>query len=87
MPEYGLGRYLKDTNTWNGEVSVGKDVKVIAWQPLPKPYKEAKILVKPNPRDIHDNLSYCSNCGETLPIYNYDKLHYCPNCGIKWGRE
>ena len=54
---------------------------------VPNNNKSGKILVKPNPRDIYDTLSYCSNCGETIPIYNYDKLHYCPNCGIKWGRE
>lgn len=39
LPEYGLGRYLREPSTWFGEVSTGKDVRVIAWQPLPKPYK------------------------------------------------
>ena len=36
---YGLGQYFKETKAWFGEVANGKDVRVIAWQPLPKPYK------------------------------------------------
>ncbi len=40
LPEYGLGRYLRETSAWFGEVANGKDVRVIAWMPLPKPYKE-----------------------------------------------
>lgn len=39
LPEYGLGRYLRETSAWFGEVANGKDVRVIAWMPLPKPYK------------------------------------------------
>jgi hypothetical protein len=40
LPEYGLGRYLQNTQAWYGEVAQGKDVEVIAWMPLPEPYKE-----------------------------------------------
>lgn len=39
LPEYGLGRYLRETSAWFGEVANGKNVRVIAWMPLPKPYK------------------------------------------------
>ena len=39
LPEYGLGRYFRETSAWFGEVANGKDVRVIAWMPLPKPYK------------------------------------------------
>ena len=39
LPEYGLGHYLGSTSTWCGEVANGKDVRVIAWMPLPQPYK------------------------------------------------
>lgn len=39
LPEYGLGRYLRETSAWFGEVSNGKDVRVLAWMPLPEPYK------------------------------------------------
>ena len=37
LPEYGIGQFFDDR--WFGEVSVGKDIRVIAWMPLPKPYK------------------------------------------------
>ena len=40
LPEYGIGCYLRKTSAWFGEVANGKDVKVIAWMPLPEPYKE-----------------------------------------------
>ncbi len=39
LPEYGLGRYLRETSAWFGEVANGHEVRVIAWMPLPKPYK------------------------------------------------
>ncbi len=42
LPEYGLGRYLKETSSWSGEVASGRDVRVIAWMPLPKEYNEIK---------------------------------------------
>lgn len=42
LPEYGLGHYLREASAWSGEVSIGKDVRVIAWMPLPKPYKESE---------------------------------------------
>lgn len=38
--EYGIGYYNKYFKRWGGEVSCGRDCKVIAWKPLPKPYKE-----------------------------------------------
>ena len=37
LPEYGIGRYI--VNMWYGEVSTGLNARVIAWQPLPEPYK------------------------------------------------
>lgn len=37
LPEYGIGQYI--VNGWYGEVGVGKNVRVIAWMPLPKPYE------------------------------------------------
>ncbi len=40
LPEYGLGRYFKETKAWCGEVANGRDVRVIAWMPLPKAYRE-----------------------------------------------
>ena len=39
---YGIGWYSKKSDIWVGEVSVGVDCKVIAWQPLPQPYAEQK---------------------------------------------
>lgn len=39
LPEYGLGCYFKETKSWFGEVANGKDVRVIAWMPLPSAYK------------------------------------------------
>lgn len=39
LPEYGLGCYFKETKSWSGEVAIGRDVRVIAWMPLPKPYE------------------------------------------------
>ena len=39
LPEYGIGRFFKEMKLWIGEVSSGKDVRVIAWMPLPKPYE------------------------------------------------
>ena len=40
LPEYGIGCYLRETSAWFGEVANGKDVKVIAWMPLPEPFRE-----------------------------------------------
>lgn len=39
LPEYGFGCYLRETSAWFGEVANGKDVRVIAWMPLPSAYK------------------------------------------------
>ena len=36
---YGIGYYFNRFKHWGGEVSCGVDCKVIAWQPLPEPYK------------------------------------------------
>lgn len=45
LPEYGIGCYFKETSAWYGEVAIGRDVRVIAWMPLPKPYKaESEVL-------------------------------------------
>ena len=41
---YGIGYYLKPFNNWGGEVSYGRDCKVIAWMPLPAPYTEGEQL-------------------------------------------
>lgn len=40
--EYGIGYYNKYYKHWGGEASSGRDCKVIAWQPLPEPYKESE---------------------------------------------
>ena len=42
LPEYGLGCYFKETKSWFGEVANGKDVRVIAWIPLPQAYREVE---------------------------------------------
>lgn len=39
---YGIGYYFNHYKHWGGEVSCGVDCKVIAWQPLPEPYKKSK---------------------------------------------
>ena len=39
LPEYGIGGYFKETSAWYGEVASGRDVRVIAWMPLPEPYE------------------------------------------------
>lgn len=38
--KFEIGYYNKYFKRWGGEVSCGRDCKVIAWRPLPKPYKE-----------------------------------------------
>lgn len=40
---YGIGWYSKKSDIWVGEVSVGVDCRVIAWQPLPESYKEVGV--------------------------------------------
>lgn len=42
LPEYGIGCYYKETSAWYGEVASGRDVRVIAWMPLPQAYSEVK---------------------------------------------
>ena len=37
---YGIGFYWN--GSWGGEVSCGNRCRVIAWMPLPEPYKESK---------------------------------------------
>ena len=39
LPEYGIGYYDVKLKFWGGEVANGKDAKVLAWMPLPDPYK------------------------------------------------
>lgn len=36
---YGIGCYISNTGTWSGDPGTGTNVKVIAWMPLPEPYK------------------------------------------------
>lgn len=38
--KFEIGYYNKYFKRWGGEVSSGRDCKVIAWKPLPEPYKE-----------------------------------------------
>lgn len=38
--KFEIGYYNKYFKRWGGEVSSGRDCKVIAWRPLPEPYKE-----------------------------------------------
>lgn len=35
----GVGFYSKFSKKWHGEVELGSNVRVIAWMPLPEPYK------------------------------------------------
>ena len=42
LPEYGIGSYFKETESWFGEVAIGHKVRVIAWMPLPKPNIEVE---------------------------------------------
>ena len=35
----GVGFYSKFSEKWHGEVELGSNVRVIAWMPLPEPYK------------------------------------------------
>ena len=37
IKDFGIGYYLKQSKTWGGEVSCGRNTRVIAWQPLPEP--------------------------------------------------
>ena len=39
--KFEIGNYSKYFKRWFGEVSCGRDCKVIAWMPLPEPYKES----------------------------------------------
>ena len=39
--KFEIGYYNKYFKKWGGEVSSGRDCKVIAWMPLPEPYKES----------------------------------------------
>ena len=36
---YGIGCYISNTGTWSGDPGIGTKTKVIAWMPLPEPYK------------------------------------------------
>lgn len=36
---YGIGCYISNTGTWSGDSGTGTKVNVIAWMPLPEPYK------------------------------------------------
>lgn len=38
---YGIGIYDSDYNKWGGDVT-GHKAKVLAWMPLPKPYRGKK---------------------------------------------
>ena len=38
LPEYGIGHCWN--GRWGGEVSTGRECKVLAWMPLPQPPKE-----------------------------------------------
>ena len=40
--KFEIGYYNKYFKRWGGEVSSGRDCKVIAWMPLPEPYKESE---------------------------------------------
>ena len=40
--KFEIGYYNKYFKRWGGEVSSGRDCKVIAWRPLPEPYKESE---------------------------------------------
>lgn len=40
--KFEIGYYNKYFKRWGGEVSSGRDCKVIAWRPLPEPYKEGE---------------------------------------------
>lgn len=40
--KFEIGNYSKYFKRWFGEVSCGQDCKVIAWMPLPEPYKESE---------------------------------------------
>lgn len=39
---YGIARYIHRYNMWSGNDLNGTDVKVLKWQPLPKPPKRIK---------------------------------------------
>ena len=43
LPEYGLGSYFKETESWFGEVANGHKVRVIAWMPLPAPFEPQEV--------------------------------------------
>ena len=40
--KFEIGNYSKYFKRWFGEVSCGRDCKVIAWMPLPEPYKDSE---------------------------------------------
>ena len=40
--KFEIGNYSKYFKRWFGEVSCGQDCKVIAWMPLPEPYKDSE---------------------------------------------
>lgn len=42
LPEYGVGYYLPQTERWGGEVTSGRNAKVLYWMPLPAPPEEEK---------------------------------------------
>lgn len=40
--DYGIGYYASEYNAWGGYGIQGQKVMVIAWMPLPAPYKEVE---------------------------------------------
>ncbi len=42
VQKFGIGWYHNRTKLWCGEVSCGVDCRVLAWMPLPLPYKPEK---------------------------------------------
>lgn len=39
----GVGFYSKFSKKWHGEVDLGSNVRVIAWMPLPEPYRGEEV--------------------------------------------
>ena len=75
--------YYADSTGWDCD-----NVEVIAWHPLPDPYKGAKMEAAEPERKtgkwIHEKEMQCSCCGFTCDDpYYLGAANYCPNCGAK----
>ena len=64
----------------NGKTSRGTKISVVAWMPMPEPYKFDVVDLECAHWDDTGSKVRCSRCGASNKAY---KSPYCPHCGAK----